>query len=170
MAFDYRDLLDTVKSTLGATATVSTLVASMTVDHIISSANIGDRVTISDPKERPRQVNEFPHIFIHLKGKTEEIAQLGTASATPTAKRNIVVNVDISGLVWSGVGSGDADKQSHIFARNVETILRNNFIKTGTGGWDWSLVPTAVFEPTELEGVYLSTFTFNTEFNKNAFS
>lgn len=169
MAFDYRDLLDTIQSTLNATSTVATLAGSMTVDHAINTATVGDRVSIGDPNERPTQVNRYPHIFIHLKGKEEEIAQLGTFGANPNSRRNITVNVDVSGLAWSALGSGDADKQAHIFARNIETIMRDNLVKTGTGGWDWCIIPTIVFEPSELEGRYLSTFTLNAQFNINSF-
>ena len=143
--------------------------------EVISLQELEDKyrrqgVTISEYQHRNRlHASQIIELQERNDKQAEEIAELGRFGAAANARRNIVVTVDISGITRSALGKGDADKQSHVLARNVETIIRNNFIKTGTGGWDWCIIPTTVFEPSELEGINVSTFTHSAEFNINSF-
>jgi|2_EtaG_2_1085320.scaffolds.fasta_scaffold03129_5 hypothetical protein len=179
MAYDYRALLENVHSVLGATSTVSTLVASMSVDYPIASDNIHNRIKIGDPSKIPTYASEYPSAYVELIGKEEEFSQLGTTSiggGAVSIKRDITTSINITAFVYKQDGSDASDKQVQTFARNIETIFRSNTQVDGSDGWDTCLFTSAQFADAYLEGaknrdgVHLSAVKLEGEFFKAAIS
>lgn len=149
MAYDYRDLLTNVETILAATSTVSTLVASMTVDYPITSDNISNRISLGDPHNLPTFVGEYPRAFIHLVSKEEEFANIGISSTG--ISRDITTNINMYAFIYKQEGSDESDKQVQLFARNIETIFRSQ-VSTVNASWDTFIIGKVDFADAYLEG------------------
>ena len=161
MAYDYNLFLDSLKSTLVSNAT--SLYASLTVNYPTITT---DNIQIGDPKNLARSADRYPFIVINYKSKEEEFTQLGVSNSG--IARDIVNNLDIHAFIQVGSDSQDSDVQSRTLARNLETVLRANYTKAGSDGWDTALVDTAIFDNAYEEGnnTYVSSARLECSFKK----
>lgn len=172
MAYDYRALLEKAHSILSATATVSDLVSSMTVDYPIASENIHNRVVIGDPQKIPGYATEYPRINFELIGKDEDFSNLGTRSigaGTTDIRRDVTTSIFVYAFVYKQDGSDSSDKEAQLLSRNIETIFRTNTQVQGADGWDSCIFPRVQFADAYIEdgdGIYLSAVRLEGEFKK----
>lgn len=141
MAFEYRDMLNTVINVL---KTYNTTSASPNLAQSLSSGQLDDfSITDHEIDLAPWKNDHYPAIFVRVSNKEDVFESVGaTGIGANRVKKRAVVNYEIIGVVQKpGMFYAPALALTEIynFARNVEAVFRQDFRLTGSSGTSTAL-------------------------------
>ena len=129
------------------------------------SDNLNERVTqvINNYHENyPVPDPLYPIIFVELKNKGENFSHIGN-----TAKRDMIINFDIVGVVDYGIGVGReySDIEMITLSQNLEMLFRNHSRLSATSYITSSLITNVEYDVIEFNDTWNSICILNLQVN-----